>query len=492
VISRLAYTAAQYRIKEWIIPIIVGMGLGAAAFLVSIKPSPLVIILIFLALGSMVGVFFAQIQKFLLAAILIELPLQVDIYLNYRSSAADINAIAGLNLSVTTICLVILYVMWLLDLLSKRTEPPKNLLRLSLPSIAYLAVVAFSIVYAQDPQLALFEIFLVTQAFLLYIYLIHALRTQEDVLFAVTALLTGLLLEGIIMMGLFVTGRNINLGPISGRVDSARRVGGTVGSPNSTASYLVMLLAPALSLFLLSLNQRLKWLGGFAFLFGLAGLLLTFSRGGWIGFVVSMIVFFYLSWRRGWFSLKVPIAFMVVAVITVLILQGPIVARISGNERAAYARLPLARLALKMIHDHPVLGVGANNFAVHLPEYVTPEFSEEWISTVHNKYLLVWSETGTIGLIAFLWFLGTAVIRGYRLSQRNHPVLSPLAVGFTASLIGFMVHMNTDLFHGRPQVQVLWLVAGLFAAMTNILQAHESEQKFMEPAGRELSTHPSA
>jgi hypothetical protein len=50
-------------------------------------------------------------------------------------------------------------------------------------------------------------------------------------------------------------------------------------------------------------------------------------------------------------------------------------------------------------------------------------------------------------------------------------LLAPLALGFTAGLIGQTVHMNADIFQSRPQVQLLWLVAALLVAMESVAQA---------------------
>jgi O-antigen ligase len=122
-------------------------------------------------------------------------------------------------------------------------------------------------------------------------------------------------------------------------------------------------------------------------------------------------------------------------------------------------------MAKQMIEDHPVLGVGANNYSLALARYETPEFAADWHYTVHDKYLLVWAETGVVGLLAFLAFLLVTVRRGWLVIRSQDPLLGPLALGLTAGVCGEMVHMTVDIFHGRPQVQSLWLVAALLTAM---------------------------
>lgn len=103
-----------------------------------------------------------------------------------------------------------------------------------------------------------------------------------------------------------------------------------------------------------------------------------------------------------------------------------------------------------------------------MPQYLTSEYVGAWLYVVHNKYLLVWAETGIFALIAFLTFLLVTAYRGWQVWRRGDRFLSPLALAFTAAVIGQMVHMNFDIFNAQAQVQGLWLVAALLAAMHNI------------------------
>lgn len=459
---------------EILIAGVLGIGLGIYVLVAAFLPIHLASILIFAVLFAMIAAALGQVKKLLLGVILIELPFQFDVYMNYRSLASDLNALPGYNISLTTLCLVILYGLWVVELLANRTHLSPSFLRLAVLPFPYIVFAGLSIFVARDTELAAFEIFLLLQALLLYVYILYAVRSREEVLFVVGVLLVGIALQGVLMMALRAIGSSIVLGPVTARIDPDQRVGGTIGSPNTAASYLIMLLAPALSLLLSKAGARDKRNAVLGFTLGSAGLLLTISRGGWVGFALSMIVLCGLAWRRGWLSIKAPVILSIIAGIGLITLRGTIVARIQDDSGAAYSRIPLNQIAWEMIKDNPLLGVGANNFAVNLPEYVTPNFSQEWITTVHNKYLLVWSETGAFALIAFVWFLLVTLRRAFRVTKDNDPILSPLALGFMAAMTGYMLHMTVDLFHGRPQVQILFLAAGLIAAMTAVSKRGEN------------------
>jgi O-antigen ligase len=157
---------------------------------------------------------------------------------------------------------------------------------------------------------------------------------------------------------------------------------------------------------------------------------------------------------------------IVVGALLAVLFQNAITARLStnvANERAAYSRVPLVHLAFRMIEENPVRGVGANNFVLRMEDYVTQDTRNEWLSTVHNKYLLVWSETGTPAFCAFLWFLVITFRRGWQCWLQSYDsLLAFLGLGLTAAVLGFSIHMLVDAFNGYPDM--LWVLAALVAA----------------------------
>jgi len=221
-----------------------------------------------------------------------------------------------------------------------------------------------------------------------------------------------------------------------------------------------------MSVLLTQARPGVKWLAALGFALGSLALIFTLSRGSWIGFVVSISILCLLAWRRGWLSPTVPIVVVIVALMLFLPLQDAISVRLFGDDAgAAQSRIPLMRLAFRMIQDNPVLGVGANNYSIIIQRYATSEFDDEWLYTVHNHYLLLWAETGIVGLVAFVWLLLAILHRGRQSWKSNDRLLSPLALGFTAAILGHMAHMFVDFFNQRPQVQLLWLIAGLITAI---------------------------
>ena len=466
----------QRALLQWAIVLAVGLGLGLVAVAVVVLPRNLAPLVAVAVLAPFVAMMVGQVRRLLLAVVILDIVFQLDTYLFYRESLAELGTLGGLNVSLATLALIGLYVLWMVDALAqKETRQPDWLRSLLLPT-PYLALVVLSSLVATDATLSLFEIFLLAQAFLIFVYLVGNVRTREDLLFVVSILFLGLSLESLIMIGLWVRGEGMEIANVLFRVDPDRRVGGTVGSPNEAAAYISLLLTPAFALWMTRAGRLQKFLAALAFMLGGAALILTLSRGGWMAFAISFTLFSVLAWYRGWLSPKIPLALGGGTLLLLLPFWRLILERLFGDDNgSALARLPLARIALRMAREHPWLGVGANNFARVLPPYLTPEFKQEWIYTVHTKYLLVLAETGPAALLAFLAFLVGTLYRGWRAWMRRDRIVSPLALAFAAALLGQMVHMSVDIFNGRAQVQMLWLVAGLLAAMDR-LTAQAPEQ----------------
>ena len=456
--------------------------LGLIALRVATSSSIFAPLLLVLAVTPFVALVVGSLKRLLLAIVIVGVPLHIEVNFGYREDLGELGAIAGLSVSATTVALAGLYAMWLAELLAKRGDPPRPRIRPAVSLIAFTGFTALSLLVARDRTLSAFELFMLVEMLLLFIYVASTVRSVEDVRFVAAMLLVALLVESLLVVAVFVTGADVNFAGVSasaeedGVVPGSSRAVGTFGSPNTVGIFLSLLLAPAVTMLVAPLGAWVRRLAFLGFSFGTVALILTFSRGGWLAFAISMAVLTAVAWQRRLVSPRVPIAVLLVVAALAVPFHGAIVHRLTGDDRgAAASRGPLNELALRMIEDHPVLGVGANNFALFIPDYAGPEFMNAWLYTVHNKYLQVWSEAGTAALLAFLWFLFVTLRRGWRTARASHPVLSPLALGVTVAVLGEMVTMGVETFHGRPHVHTLWLLAALVTAMARLVEDGRGE-----------------
>lgn len=430
---------------------------GASDWLVLGIVSPLVVLQRF------------DIRRVLLAAILIEVPIQLDIYLWYRTEIELYNGIGGFNLSLSTGFLAALYVLWAFDIFRGQSRWEASRLWSIAPVFFFLLAFGASWAGAYDRQLAFFDFSLVAQAILLAVYLAASIETVSDVVFVLSCIAAGVVMQSLLMIGLALMGESLTVATVQMRVDPGGRVGGTVGSPNSAAAYLSLLVPFCLALAITPVNRWVRRLAIAAGILGPVALILTRSRGGWIAFGIAMILMLAYTAvsHRALFRKLIPV--LALGACMMLPFVGVIADRVTVDDNgSAESRLPLMALATTISLDHPLLGVGPNNFVPIMLRYATVEYAGVWLRVVHNKFLLTFSELGLLGLSLFLFALGITIWRGFRTGRLKHMILSPVAVALSAGLIGHMVHMTVDIFNNRPQTTFVWLFVGLMAAICRL------------------------
>ncbi|HEX3601065.1 MAG TPA: hypothetical protein VHU84_13025, partial [Lacipirellulaceae bacterium] len=169
-------------------------------------------------------------QRLTLGVAILDTSIQVDAYLFYQDKFADVGAIGGLNISVATICLGVLFALWLIEAAIATTYGQRSQLYVNLPLTLYILVSTLSWVVAQEKLLALSSIVLLGQTYLLYEYVANKVRTRDDVVFVVSIFAAALAIQGIAMIGLRALGHGVEWGPVTGIIGTDMRVGGTIGS----------------------------------------------------------------------------------------------------------------------------------------------------------------------------------------------------------------------------------------------------------------------
>jgi O-antigen ligase len=140
------------------------------------------------------------------------------------------------------------------------------------------------------------------------------------------------------------------------------------------------------------------------------------------------------------------------------------------DHGSAASRKHLSLIAWETIQKRPLMGHGAGNCHLACRDVADQSiYRAKWYYTVHCKYLVVWVETGIIGLLLFLIILASGFRQGISVWKTRDPELSVLGLAFVAALAGHMLHMSVDIFNSRSQVQILWFMLGLTAATYKIM-----------------------
>jgi len=131
--------------------------------------------------------------------------------------------------------------------------------------------------------------------------------------------------------------------------------------------------------------------------------------------------------------------------------------RLNPLRQAGGIRVDLWLSSLAMLRDHPLLGVGLDNFTYLYQQVYIREggIAEPNLSHPHNWLLHWWLETGLLGLVAFVWL----VVRFWQLAVKQRGWLVAGAMGAMADTL---VHGLIDQSYFLVDLAfVFWLVLAL-------------------------------
>lgn len=400
-----------------------------------------------------------------------EIPIQFDKYVMFHQRDADLGALGGFNLSVTSVCLVYLYAFWLMGAAIHRRDKQGELYW-GIPQIFYILTISLSVLSATVPLLAIFDLFLTAQAYALFFYLANRIKTYDDLVFCILTLAAtvstqSLLIFGLASLGRGAAGQDFRFGPVLLSVWPDGRIAGSLHSAVVAGSLLAILWLPVMALNLSVRTWRAWLISAGSMVAGMLALLLTQTRGAVLTVGIGTIVIGIGMYLRGWLP-KWAIALAVVMAIGGAYPLATIIQKrvVGDDEGSAESRKHLSLIAIETISKQPIFGYGAGNCHIACePVANSGLYRSEWYYTIHCKYLLVWIETGIFGIIAFLLILGNGLRHGLTAWATRDRLLSPLGLACAAAISGHMVHMLVDIFNSRPQVQTLWAILGITAAI---------------------------
>ena len=249
---------------------------------------------------------------------------------------------------------------------------------------------------------------------------------------------------------------------------------------NTFAAWLIFLIPVILALWIRiknngSMDKLKKGILGSILIILLVDLVLSYSRGAWIGLVFGFSFFAYCAIRISHFKRKYLFILGGLFILLLVLLFGnlhvkseeSIRERIESiatiKDQAVLIRLGLWKESLNIIRDYPLIGCGLNNYSVVAPKYKISYFGGGY---THNSYLQMAAETGLLGLSSFLWILFTFFKTGLRHFKKSK---NYLVLGLLSGILAFSVHAFFDTHLYSLQLVVLfWFMLGLAVAVMKL------------------------
>jgi len=197
------------------------------------------------------------------------------------------------------------------------------------------------------------------------------------------------------------------------------------------------------------------------------GLMLTFSKSAIIGFFLAIIFLIFANFLKiqeilirksrmkgKTMGLLFLVVFLSASFLVLKNIDYSYFYTQSLSERKFYQDI-----SLRMIADHPMIGVGAGQFVQRMDDYASHPIAEWQHQPVHNIFLLILSEFGIIGLILFLIIIIRALYHSHSVPRGTVSMRKFfLSVLIAFLFIGLFDHYLWDLQQGQF---LLWILFGL-------------------------------
>jgi O-antigen ligase len=293
------------------------------------------------------------------------------------------------------------------------------------------------------------------------------------------------------LVGAYAVLQQIGLDPIWNALDRGR-VFSTLGQANSLASFLVIAVPASVALIVTG-GKSVRAFAVLALILILAALLLTLSRGGYLGLGAEalLVLAMLASSRRiavrrphGWRRVGqtgIAIVIVLVALVALTPTRGLIeravqraASAVDLQETSIQDRLDLWAVGLRITLDHPVAGTGPDSYALIFPVYrdaTLPPTRAGFMArfrpeSPHNVYLALGSELGLPALACYVALIvGALIVTGRSLLARGWKA----QVQGAALIVAIVGHVVTDGFITAELASswLFWVVLGAAVATSD-------------------------
>ena len=224
----------------------------------------------------------------------------------------------------------------------------------------------------------------------------------------------------------------------------------------NTAGYLFAMSIP---LGVIAAMQMLGWRRNFGLLScatQVFGLILTFSRGAWLGWAASML--YLIAALKQWKLLLISTLTIATCVMALPSVRERLATMTRPRDDPAIQdRLQLISSSVQVGIENPLLGVGYGRG--RLKEALRPRLKKTILEDspiwhTHNLYVELFAGTGLLGLGAFLWLVGATLMRLALTTARRNGQEKMFGFALAAAWISAIIAGVGDIpfYHHEPRI----------------------------------------
>lgn len=217
----------------------------------------------------------------------------------------------------------------------------------------------------------------------------------------------------------------------------------------------------------------------------LTAIVMTNSRGGFLGFVAVSLLVLFLS-RRRWRNLFIAVTFAVIAgnIVLAVLPEGYVKEMQSienTEEGTANLRLLHWTTGIEVFKDNPIFGVGPNNYPwtsfeyFHLSPYFVEGARNRAGRQAHSLYFTLIPELGLFGIFVFFSLIAIFYKKMFniRKSFRNDHLNSEYVGLADALIVGMAGFLVSGIFISVLYYPIMWHLLGIGVALATIASRSE-------------------
>jgi len=282
------------------------------------------------------------------------------------------------------------------------------------------------------------------------------------------------------------------------------RIFSTYGNPNFFGNFIVLM-------FPIIITQYLKTKSVYyipLIFLELLCLYFTYTKGAWIGFGISTIIFIalYIYFFTKFDKKKILKTYIALFILAIAVIIGVVIYAKKTSHSSIPFRVATWLSTWEMINTHPMIGTGVGVFKVIYPTYRRPVIfhieGKHNTETDHaeNEHLEQIMDNGIIGAGLFYWiivFVTYVALRAIsfntaNIKEKNPPVIAYDILGYLTAFLGMLIHNFTDVSMRFVSSGVyLGLLPGVILNLSRgyaLWQLHYMEESTKKEEGEKNST----
>jgi O-antigen ligase len=338
--------------------------------------------------------------------------------------------------------------------------------------------IVLSALWARNPSWVWLEFWQWPVAIAIFVVLTGSFSSRRWTIYLVAAFVIGATLS--VLVGLVSDGLNPAGDAYAAAAVDEGRLQGAGGDPNYLAAGCVPAIALAGGLIGVVRSSLTKWGLTAVMAILVAGIGASESRGGFLAAVVAVCAALVVN-RAQRAKVLAVIGVLATLAAVYFVAFPSTLDRLTAIDGGGNGRSDLWHFAWRMTEDHPVAGVGLNNFPIVAKDYVHEPGDREFTFLVtetphvaHNVYLQMLAETGVIGLglfaVILIGCLRAALAAARRFEQFGETAMAGLS---RAVFVGMVGMLTASFFISNANDRRLWILLAMGPIMLALAQRPE-------------------